>query len=290
MADLRQRLVDIVMAQRPMTVRQAFYQAVVHGLVEKDEGEYKSTIARLLLDMRRSGEIPHSWIVDNTRWMRKPRTYRGLADFIEAHQRTYRRSLWEGSETYIEVWCEKEALAGVLLDVTSEFDVPLMVSRGFASESYLYAAADKITDELSEHGSAAQAVIYHLGDFDPSGVHAASAIEAGLRRLCGELLSGFTSDHLAFERVAVTEEQISTFGLPTRPTKRAGNAHANSWPDGRPSVELDAIPPETLRWLARDCIERHLDPDRLAELRVVEDAEREQLQLWAQALSPAPAP
>ena len=43
-------------------------------------------------------------------------------------------------------WCEKDALAGVLLDVTSEFDVPLMVSKGFASESYLHSAAAVITD------------------------------------------------------------------------------------------------------------------------------------------------
>jgi hypothetical protein len=49
--------------------------------------------------------------------------------------------VWAEADDYIEVWCEKEALAGVLLDVTGEFDVPLMVSRGFASESYLYSGS-----------------------------------------------------------------------------------------------------------------------------------------------------
>ena len=149
---------------------------------------------------------------------------------------------------------------GVLYDVTAQFDVPLMVSRGFASESYLYSAADAITDQLSDAGSATRAIVYYFGDFDPSGVHISQSIEAGLRRLCGELLNGFDDDqHLFFKRVAVTEEQIKAWRLPSRPTKLAGNSHAKGWPDGRPSVELDAIPPRGLRALARRCIDQHID-------------------------------
>jgi hypothetical protein len=112
MGDLRSGLYRIVKADQPMTVRQVFYQAVVAGLTEKTEAEYNNTIARLLLKMRRAGEIPYSWIADNTRWMRRPALYTGLADFIERHQRAYRRDLWADATTYVEIWCEKEALAG----------------------------------------------------------------------------------------------------------------------------------------------------------------------------------
>jgi hypothetical protein len=45
---------------------------------------------------------------------------------------------------YVEVWTEKDALAGVLLEETAAWDVPLMVSRGFSSISYLYEAAREI--------------------------------------------------------------------------------------------------------------------------------------------------
>jgi len=69
MRDLRAGLYEIVKADQPMTVRQVFYQAVVAGLIEKTEAEYNNTIARLLLEMRRAGEIPCPWIADNTRWM-----------------------------------------------------------------------------------------------------------------------------------------------------------------------------------------------------------------------------
>ena len=284
-AALRDALEAIVAADQPMTVRQVFYRAVVAGLVEKTEAEYQSTVARLLLEMRRSGQIPYDWISDNTRWMRKPKTYTGLADFIARHQHAYRRDLWSDSDTYVEVWCEKEALAGVLYDVTREFDVPLMVSRGFASESYLYSAADAITDQLSSQGSAARAVIYYFGDCDPSGLHISQSIEAGLRRLCGELLTGFQADDLRFERVAVTDAQIEMMRLPTRPTKLEGNRHAKGWADGRPSVELDAIPPGSLRAIARKCIEHHLDQNHLAWVHLIEEEEREQLRLFGSTLA-----
>jgi hypothetical protein len=234
--------------------------------------------------MRRSGELPYTWISDNTRWMRKPRSYTGLADFIDRHQQAYRRSLWAESRTYCEVWLEKEALAGVVLGVTGTYDVPLMVSRGFASESYLYSAADTITDQLSNEGVAEQAVIYYFGDHDPSGLHISTSIEAGLRRLCAQLLNGFDPDMLLFERVAVTEDQIADLDLPSRPTKTKGNTHAKGWPDGRPSVELDAIPPDELRYLVQFCIEQHVDPVQLDRIQVIEAAEREQLQIFKQQL------
>ena len=39
---------------------------------------------------------------------------------------------------YVEIWLEKDALAGVLVDVTSRYDVPLMVTRGYPSMSFLH--------------------------------------------------------------------------------------------------------------------------------------------------------
>jgi hypothetical protein len=288
MAEIRDGLYRIIEADGPMTVRQVFYRASVADLVEKSETEYNQTVARLLLEMRRAGELPYSWVADNTRWMRKPKSYSGLAEFIDRHQRAYRRDLWGEADVYLEVWLEKEALAGVVFDVTAEYDVPLMVSRGFASESYLYSAADAITDQLS--AGKQQAIIYYFGDFDPSGLHISNSIENGLRRLCDQLLKGFEPEMLVFERMAINEGQIKHWELPTRPTKRAGNSHANGWPDGRPSVELDALPPGELRDLVRLCIEQHVDQDQLDHLRTVEKEERRQLQIFGQQIGAGVAP
>jgi hypothetical protein len=231
--------------------------------------------------MRREGTIPYHWIGDNTRWIRKPRTYSGLQDFIARHQHAYRRDLWDAADTYVEVWLEKEALAGVVVDVTDEFGVSLMVTKGFASESYIYAAADTITDQL--HAGKERAVIYFFGDFDPSGMQIGESLEVGLRRLCPATWRDFDDEMLAFERVAVNEEQIALFGLPTRPTKVTGNRHANGW--DRPSVELDAFSSGKLRGLVRSCIEQHFDEDDLDRLRMIEVEERQQLRIFGQQIT-----
>jgi hypothetical protein len=55
MEAIRSGLYDILEQQHPATVRGTFYQAVGRGLVGKTEAEYKTTVGRLLTDMRRSG-------------------------------------------------------------------------------------------------------------------------------------------------------------------------------------------------------------------------------------------
>jgi hypothetical protein len=148
----------------------------VRGVINKAEAEYQQTVIRLLVDMRETGEIPFEWIADNTRWMRKPATFVGLEACLNNTANFYRRDLWAAMPVYCEVWCEKDALAGVLMEETEAYDVPLMVAKGYASISFLHSAADAIAAKDKP------AYIYHFGDLDPSGVDAARDIEAKLRR------------------------------------------------------------------------------------------------------------
>jgi hypothetical protein len=92
-----------------------------------------------------------------------------------------------------------------------------------------------------------------------------------LREFCPEI--DFT-----VERVALTEDQIKTYNLPTRPTKREGNTHAKGF-EGE-SVELDALPPKVLKAMVHKVIERHITSEVLATLRVAEDSERDLLRAW----------
>ena len=70
----------------------------------------------------------------------------------------YRRDLWIDQGVHVEVWTEKDAIRGVIFAaVTVEYDVPLMISRGFSSETFLYETAEDINDEGKP------AVIYQLG-------------------------------------------------------------------------------------------------------------------------------
>ena len=126
----RKALFDIIEASRPMTVRQVFYQASVRRIVEKAESGYTKIQTDLTL-LRRAGELPYDWLADNTRWQRKPNTFDSIEDELQETARFYRKALWKDIDAYVEIWLEKDALSGVIYPVTSLYDVPLMVARGY---------------------------------------------------------------------------------------------------------------------------------------------------------------
>jgi hypothetical protein len=139
---LRTAIVELVAADGPYTVRQIFYRLTSQGLIAKTEAEYKQTVVRLVTRMRLEGQISFGVIADNTRWIRKPNTYSSLEQALSRTAQAYRRSLWDEQKSYVEIWCEKEALAGVLVEETALWDVPLMVTRGYGSITYLHDAAE----------------------------------------------------------------------------------------------------------------------------------------------------
>ena len=259
MASIRAAILQVVEENAPMTVRQVFYQLVSLGVIDKSEGEYKGTVVRLLTDLRISGELPFESIADNTRWMRKPRTFSSLEEALRNTATTYRRAAWDNQPSYVEVWLEKDALAGVVYEETETWDVPLMVTRGYPSVSYLHAAAETIQE------CEKAAYLYYLGDHDPSGVDIPRNVEARLREFA-------PLAEIHFVRLAVTREQIAEFRLPTRPTK-ASDVRSRGFVGE--SVEVDAIAPAQLRALVRKAIEQHVNKRALRILQIAEKSERE---------------
>jgi hypothetical protein len=250
---------NLLSNEAPMTVRQVFYRLVSSKVIGKTEQEYKGTVCRLLTEMRRDGEIPYGWIADNTRWMRKPKTHSDADELLRDAGQFYRRDLWRNQKSYVEIWLEKDALAGVLYDITEEFDVPLMVTRGYPSLSFLHSAAETILHESRP------TYLYYFGDRDPSGTDIPRFVERELRKQSDE------HSEIYFKVMAVTPSQIEELKLETRPTKKTDTRSQNF--DGQ-SVELDAIPPNTLRQMVRECIEQHIDRRRLSLLQGIEEEER----------------
>ena len=213
----------------PVTVRGLYYQAEVHGVpgIDKDDKGY-SKVQNQVLNLRREGRLDYEHISDATRWMRKPRSFNGVEQALADTARLYRKSLWADATEYVEVWCEKDALAGVIYPVSAGYDVPLMVARGFASETFCYEAiAARQGDDRPYH-------VYYLGDFDRAGQDAARSLEEKLIRFGDE-----DGIEVIFEQIAVTFEQIKLWNLPTRPPKRLSPADRN-WPHAL-ACELDAI-------------------------------------------------
>jgi hypothetical protein len=272
MDGLRAAIVDVLKADHPQTVRQVFYQLVTRGLVEKTEGEYQRTVIRLLSEMRLAGQVNWDWIIDSSRQAQITRTFESVGAALEDTAKFYRRSALRDCSDYLEIWCEKEALAGHLWDVASVYDVPVVASKGVPSLTLVYGTFVSVYNAAQ---AGKESYIYHFGDHDPTGSMIPVSLENRLKEFCDK--DGCPPPIV--ERVALTEQQIKKYWLPTRPTKREGNPHAKNFVGD--SVELDALPSSVLRALVRSRIEKHIDPHQLGILREAEESERDVLLLMA---------
>jgi hypothetical protein len=267
-AELDDALIKIVMELHPITVRGVFYQAevLIPHISFKDQKGY-GIVQRRLVTLRAREVIPYACITDGTRWRHGYRRYNSLAEGQADFAQSYRRNYWRDSPVHVEVWIEKDALAGTIFPtVVEEWGLDLMVARGFASKTYLYEAASYLVHVGKESH------IYLLSDFDPSGKCAADTIGRDLRQFA----KGKVKIHV--HDLAVTKAQIRGWNLPTRPTKTSDKrARKFIAKHGDRSVELDAIRPDRFRQLVSDAIAKHADLAAIEHLKFVEAQEREQL-------------
>jgi hypothetical protein len=262
---IRAAILAVLEADNPQTVRQVFYQLVTRGVIEKSEKEYQQVVIRLLTEMRLEGQVDWDSIIDTSREAQVTRTFESIGEALEDTAKFYRRSALRDCSSYIEIWCEKAALAGIIWDVASDYDVPVVPSKGMPSLTLVY---NSFTNIFRAHIAGKRSYLYQFGDHDPTGVIIPRSLEARLNEFCERYHCG----RPIIERVALTEKQIRKYRLPTRPTKRQGNRHSNAFVGD--SVELDALPSSVLRDLVRRCIERHIDTNQIAILREAEASER----------------
>jgi hypothetical protein len=189
-------------ATTQITIRHLFYRLVGGNLLEKTERQY-DRLCKHLSNWRKQGVIDWSAFVDSTRWHLREQTFDGIQDAAERTIETYRRDLWSTQPFYVEVWVEKDAIAGLIYDRARLFGVPVFVCRGYASLSSMYSAS--VLFRRAERAGKLP-VIFHLGDYDPSGHGAADSAENSLHEHFG--------CNLSFERIAVTENQIQELNQP----------------------------------------------------------------------------
>lgn len=139
---------------------------------------------------------------------------------------------------------------------------------GFPSKSVLHAAAAEIA------ANDRPTTIFYFGDHDPSGKNIPIVVLRTLRQYLDRYFEG-RAELVQLKRLAVNEEQIEQYSLPTRPTKRTDSRSKNFAGE---SVELDAMPPAELRRLATEAVEGLIDQRDLAIVKKTEAAHLETLE------------
>ncbi len=266
MSELDDALMEIAAEERPNSVRGMYYMAMGANLVDKDSQGRRHNymrVQRRILALRRDGVMPYSWITDGSRIVYGNTRYGDMEEFAAYAAGLYRKDYWAGSPMRVEVWVEKDAMAGKLSPVVvRECGLDLYVSRGFASETYVQEAAQTILRD------GRPTTVYLLTDFDASGIEIAEKV--------GDKLVEMTYGvDVELRRIAATREQIDEFSLITQPvsgTDTRSRRFIERY--GTATVELDAIPAREIRRMVREAIESHMEPGQLTLLKTVEEKER----------------
>jgi hypothetical protein len=276
-----------------LTLRQLYYQFVSRDLIPNNERSYKN-LGTTINDARLAGLIDWDHIVDRTRNVRSVQHWADPAAIIDATARSFRVSLWEAQNDYVEVWIEKDALVGVIIGICTELDVPYFSCRGYTSQSEMWAAAQqRLLGPVTE---GKRVTILHLGDHDPSGIDMTRDIQDRLQLFIAtdyarnrgkadprwdsysEVNQDLTLrqwvneayDRLTINRIALTMSQVNQYNPPPNFAKlsdsragvrKDGSVIPGGYVDtyGWESWELDALEPAVLIELIRSNVEDLID-------------------------------
>lgn len=249
-----------------LTIRQLYYQFVARDLISNSQSEYKK-LGSIINDARLACLIDWSDIKDRTRAMYENWHCTSPQAIMAATARDYAIDLRSDQDWYIEVWVEKEALAGIIEKACSDVDVPWFACRGYVSQTAMYEASKRF---IAAEKDARETRIFHLGDHDPSGVDMTRDIQ--------DRLNMFGSD-VVVDRIALNMDQIDEYDPPPNPAKFT-DSRCSGYVDlfGDESWELDALDPPVLAKLIKHHVARYTDDNKMIERESKQESQREILQ------------
>ena len=259
---LDEQIIAVLREDHPQSVRHVFYRMTDPRLgepVEKSDRGYRHVQERCV-KLRRYGLIPYNWIADMSRRGYFVNTYDDAGDFLRRMGHLYRADLWRDSDYRCEVWAESRSIASVILNDCQELAVDLFPCGGFSSLSFIHEAAQ-------QHNASQDTrplIVLYVGDYDPAGVLIDQSLERELRE---HLRADIDMD---FRRIAINEEQVEQYELPTKPRKEGDKRSQHL----TYTVEAEAMPARDLRELLRVHVEALLPENALHVAKVAEQSER----------------
>jgi hypothetical protein len=258
--------------QLPLTLRQVFYRLVASRGYEKTEQAY-GRLGEALNRARRAGYVPFEHVRDDGVQAILPQTFGSPEEFLDwarENADVFNLDRQHGQPYYLEVWVEAAGMARMVADVALDYGVPVYSAGGFDSTTGKHDAAVRFLERDNEAEDGLPSIVLHLGDYDASGVSlfvaAAEDVTAFVEDLGG--------DEPEFVRVAVTEEQIGEYGLPSAPPKK--NDKRSVFTDTK-TVQCEAFEPDQLQEIVRAAIVERLDMDAFEQTLAEERAQRSAL-------------
>jgi hypothetical protein len=249
----------------PVTLRQLFYRLVADGTLP-NTWSYYARLSNRTAEGRREGTFPE--LADLTSGIKRNQSFTGLSDATEWLLRVYCRDRTEGQEWTIFLAVEKAGMSAQLSAwFTRPLGIPHVALGGFASQTL----CDRVRRDVRYDRR--PAVLVYAGDHDPSGEDIDRDFVA--RTGCWEKVI----------RVALSRDQVAEYDLPenTDPevaAKVARDPRAAQFQaeyGDLAQYEVDALPPEVLRGLYQEAIDRFWHSDAYDAVMRQERDDRDRL-------------
>ncbi len=227
-----------------------------------------------MVKAREQGDVPLNCLEDRSRRIlgRGDIGYTSAEEFLKKRisalresYKEFRMPMWGEQPNYILVSLEKDALSRLVSEVANQYSVRTFPTRGYPSFTYVQRMSSYMRNRLKGKPT----IVLYFGDFDPSGVD--------IERDLSERLSKYKAGDFKVLRVALTNEQIIKYDLPPMPVK-SSDARSEGFLEtyGNKSVELDALDPNTLKFMVAQSIASHIDLETWKK----KEEEIAKLKLW----------
>jgi hypothetical protein len=247
-----------------LTLRQLYYQLVSRDIIRNVQTEYKR-IGGVLSDARLAGLVDWDAIEDRVRVPEIPSDWSSIEDIVSSAIYGFRLPRWKGQENSVELWVEKDALAGVLSPIAREYHITLMVNRGYSSSSAMHDSAARVRRLPGEP------YILYLGDHDPSGEDMVRDIRDRMA-----VFRAFPK----VEKLALTTAQVEEHNPPENPVKMTDSRSPRYVEEhGESCWEVDALPPTVLRDIITERLDQLVDRDMMREIEEEEETQKARLRV-----------
>lgn len=275
----------------PLTYRQIFYRLVGQYEFPKTEKDY-TRLCEYLVRARRSGLVPFAHIRDDGTLGQSAGGMFGVDSFfrrVKSQADGYYRHRALGQEKMIEVWCEAKGMVPQIAGVALPYGVNVRSTGGFSSVTVTHQTAERICRIPYT------TVFLHVGDFDPSGQSIYEAMAEDIDTFVTQYKHTAEKNEYAepwdwvdpdsgfeYHRVALTEEQVTEYDLPTAPPKPSDSRTAR-W-DAQ-TCQAEAMAPNDLADVVRDAVVSHMDMDEYHRQIVLGHSDKREIKKRLEAIS-----
>lgn len=173
---------------------------------------------------------------------------------------SYTRDRQEEQDRRIVLLCEAGGMVPQLERVANPYGIAVKSSGGFDSTTIKHAIGRDWRGHVS---------VVHVGDYDPSGECMYNALAEDVQAFAWEY-----GGDIEFVRLAVTQNHIEQYDLPTAPPKTSSHQTKKRM---EVTTQAEALDPATLAAIVRDGITSRMDMNIYRQAVEREEADRETL-------------